>query len=212
MSDVAMIERPTVAGRMGNLAWRALKIEARGYQSMYRMVFRRPRVPDGAVGFGYHRNVLMVLIVFVVVSAIELVVVDLIVRQWPVVRIIMLVLGIWGVVYMLGMLCGMLTRPHSIGPKGLRVRDSTELDIDLPWRNVHAVEWRERTETEKKPKLTADNGAVTFHVRVQRSTNIDVELDEPLTLRLPHGTETVDRIAFYVDDPKDYMNQMRTYA
>lgn len=212
MTDTATTERPAAGRRAGNLLWRAVKIEARGYQSMYRMVFRRPRVPKGANGFGYHANVLTVLIVLTVISALELVVVDLIVRQWPYVRIPMFVLGVWGVIYMLGMLCGMLTRPHAIGPEGLRVRDSTEVDLDLPWEVVAAVEWRTVNLTEKRPKVTVDNGQRTFSLRVQNETNIEVELERPLTLRLPHGTETVDRIAFYVDDPKAYMTRMRDYA
>ncbi len=35
---------------IGYLARRAT-VELRGYQSIYRFVFRRPRVPSGAVGF-----------------------------------------------------------------------------------------------------------------------------------------------------------------
>src|SRR5690606_28119198 len=102
----------------------------------------------------YHANLLTVLIVLTVVSALELVVVDLIVRPWPYVRIPLFILGLWGVVYMLGMLAGMLTRPHTIGPEGLRVRDATEIDLDLPWEVVAAVEQRTVTIQEKQPRVT----------------------------------------------------------
>lgn len=40
-------------------------MELRGYQSIYRFVFRRPKVPAGGVGFSYHKPVLPILIVFV---------------------------------------------------------------------------------------------------------------------------------------------------
>ena len=59
------------------------------------------------------------MIVFIAVSAVELMAVDLIVRRWPSVRIPLLVLSIWGLVWMLGFLFGMLTRPHAVGPEGI---------------------------------------------------------------------------------------------
>lgn len=57
-------------------------MEICGYLSMFRFVFRRPRVPQGAQAFAYHQPVMPLLIVFIVVSAIELVVVDVLVRRW----------------------------------------------------------------------------------------------------------------------------------
>jgi hypothetical protein len=42
--------------------------------------------PRRRVGFGYHKQVLPILIVFVVVSALEMLVVDLIMRRWHYIR------------------------------------------------------------------------------------------------------------------------------
>jgi len=36
-------------------------MELHGYQSIYHFVFRRPKVPAGGVGFGYHKLVLPIL-------------------------------------------------------------------------------------------------------------------------------------------------------
>ena len=55
------------------------------------------RFARGARGFSYHRPVLMVLWIFIGLSAFEIPIIDLIVHRWPPVRIAMLVLGIWGV-------------------------------------------------------------------------------------------------------------------
>jgi hypothetical protein len=55
-------------------------MEIRGYQSIYRFLFCRTEVPAGHVGFSYYRPVLATLIAFIAVSAVEVVVVDLIVR------------------------------------------------------------------------------------------------------------------------------------
>lgn len=111
---------------------RGLMLEVWGYLSILRCVCRRPRVPAGAAAFTYHQPVMPLLIVFIVVSALELVVVDVLVRRWPSVRVAMLALGIWGLVWMFGLLFGFLTRPHAVGSDGIRVRSGAEIDIPLP--------------------------------------------------------------------------------
>ena len=49
-------QRKRTDGLMGYLVRRATMLEIRGYQSIFRFVFRRPRVPAGAVGFSYFIN------------------------------------------------------------------------------------------------------------------------------------------------------------
>ena len=136
MSVTMPAARPTGWRRVGNLARRAWAMEIHGYQNIFRFVLRRPRVPTGWAGFGYSQPVLSVLIVFTVLSTVELVVVDVVVRRWASVRIPLLVLGIWGVTFMLGLLFGMLVRPHAVGPAGIRVRSGSEIDIPLTWNDI----------------------------------------------------------------------------
>ena len=188
-------------------------MEIHGYQSAYRFAFRRPRVPAGATGFSYHQPVLPILIVFTAVSAVELFVVDVIVRRWwPPARIPMLVLGIWGVTFMLGLLFGMLVRPHAVGPDGIRVRSGAEVDLPLTWDDIYSVTLRKRTIQEKEPKVTVDEqGEATLHLRIMNETNLEIRLEDPTPLRLPHGSETVSRLAIYADDPKAFMAEVRPH-
>jgi hypothetical protein len=196
---------------IGHLLRRATLMEIHGYQSLYRFAFRRPRVPAGAVGFPYHQPVLAILIVFVVLSAVELAVVDLIVHRWAQVRIPLLILGIWGLIYMVGLLFGMLTRPHAVGPEGIRVRSGAEVDIGLPWDDIYSVA-RRRDVQEKQPKITLDEeGWATLHLRMQNETNLEIKLERPTTVRLPHGTETVSTLKLYADDPKAFLDEVRRH-
>ncbi len=87
--------RRTAWQTVWHLAGRALQMEI-GVWHVYRFVFRRPKVPAGAVGFGYHIPVQTVLVVFIAMSAVEIVVLDLIVHRWAYVRIPVLAAGIWG--------------------------------------------------------------------------------------------------------------------
>jgi hypothetical protein len=104
--------------------------------SLYRFIFRRPLVPAGAKAFTYHRPIMSIMIVFVVLSAIEIPIVDLIVHQWLFVRIPFLILGIWGLTFMVGFLLGYLTRPHAVGPEGIRVRSGADVEIALSWDDI----------------------------------------------------------------------------
>ncbi len=67
----------------------------------------------------------------IAVSALELVVDDLIVRRWTCVRVPLLILSNWGLVYMLRLLFGVLVRPHAVGPDGIRVRYASEVDVPI---------------------------------------------------------------------------------
>ncbi len=196
----------------GYLAQRATLMELRGYQSIYRFVFRRPRVPGGATAFTYHQPILAILIVIVVVSAVEMVVVDVIVQRWAYVRIPLLILSAWGLVYMLGLLFGMLVRPHAVGPEGINVRSGSEIDIPLPWCRIDSVTRRKLVNQDKQPKVTVSaDGRATLQLRIQNETNIEIALERPTTVKLPQGTEVVDAVALYADDPKAFMDAVRTY-
>jgi hypothetical protein len=197
-------------GSVGYLARRAIMMEIRGYQSIYRFLFRRPKVPAGHVGFSYYQPVLAILIVFVAVSAVEIVVIDLIVRRWAYIRIPLLILSAWGLIYMLGLLFGMLTRPHAIGPAGIRARYGAEIDIPLPWDDIESVTRRKRALQNKQPKVTVgENGEATLHLRMQNETNIEVQLTGPIEVRLPHGPETISKVTMYADDSDAFMEEVR---
>jgi hypothetical protein len=194
----------------GYLAKRAIVIELRGYQSIYRFIFRRPKVPAGAEGFSYHQPILAIMIVFIAVSAVEVVVVDRIVSRWTYIRIPLLIISIWGLVWMLGLLFGMLVRPHAVGPDGIRVRYGSEVDIPIAWHNVDSVAYRKQAAQHKQPKVTIDDdGVATLHMRIQNETNIEVRLRCPVPLKLPQGTETVSTVKLYADDPKRFMDTVR---
>jgi hypothetical protein len=185
-----------------SLARRALLMEVWGYLSIARFVLRRPRVPHGAQAFTYHQPVFAVLVAFIVISAVELVVVDLVVRRWETVRIALLVLGVWGLVWMFGLLFGFLTRPHAVGPDGLRLRAGVEIDIPIRWDQVASVQRHKRISQTTQPQITRDeDGHRTLHLHVQNQTNVRVVMREPVTVRVPRGPVTVSSIELHADEP-----------
>jgi hypothetical protein len=187
-------------------------MEIHGYLSIYRFVFRRPRVPAGAAGFPYHQPVRTFLVAFVILSAVELAVVDFIVRRWAGVRIPLLIVGVWGLVYMFGLLFGMLTRPHAVGPDGIRARQGSEIDIRLSWDDVYSVTHRKHVVQHKEPMVTVDaEERTTLHLRMQNETNLEITLDRPVPVRLPHGTETINHLHLYADDARAFLAEVRRH-
>ena len=196
----------------GYLTKRAIFMELHGYQSIYRFIFRRPKVPTGAAGFSYHQPILAIMIVFIVVSAVEVIVLDWIVNRWTYIRIPLLIISIWGLVWMLGLIFGMLVRPHAVGPDGIRVRYGSEVDIPIAWKDVYSVTRRKQAIQDKQPKVTIDeNGVATLHMRIQNETNIEVRLERPVPVKLPHGIETVCTVKLYADDPTRFMDAVRSH-
>jgi hypothetical protein len=203
-------EPRTAWQRIRYVAGRALHMEIGVWQSLYRFAFRRPKVPFAAAPFSYHKPVLAILIVILVVSAVELVAVDLIVNRWPYVRIPLLIVGIWGLTWMTGMLFGFLTRPHAVRPNGIRARYVTDVDIPLGWDEVDSVVRKKRTAERRSPPLTEDGGTV-LHLRIQNETNIDIRLVRPVLAKIPQGNVELCEVRLYADEPEAFIREVRRY-
>lgn len=211
--DTITTPRRGLLRRIGYLAKRAVQVEIAGYLSIYRFVFRRPRVPADATAFTYHQPVAVMFAVFIVGSVVEIVVIDLIARRWPGVRIALLVVGVWGLVWMLGMLFGYLTRPHAVGPAGIRVRHGAEIDITLAWDDIDEIAIRSHAVEVMMPPLftVRDDGGTVLHLPIQERTAVDIVLATPVQVRLPQRTTTLAEIRLAVDDPRGFLEAARPH-
>lgn len=207
---------PSRTARILSMLHRALIAELRVYSSIGRAIARRPAIPAGGTGIGYHRPVLTILFIFIGLSAVEIPILDLIVHQWPVVRITILILGIWGVTWMLGLLCAMLMRPHSVGPDGIRVRSGLEVDVPVPWEAIASVAISHRVDEPKQPRIAETETGAEYAERMQNETNLEIELERPFAVRLPGlapkgGEHLVTRIRLWADDPRAFLDAARPF-
>jgi len=194
--------------RVARAAWR---MEKGVWVSLFRFVFRRPRVPEGASAFAYHAPVRSLLVILLVLSAIEIPVVDLIVHPWPWVRIPLLIAGIWGVTWMLGLLLGFLTRPHAVGPAGIRARAGAEIDVDLPWELIGSVE--RSPSTAQHAPLVEDDAVLgpTLSLRMQDEANILITLERPVTRKIRGEQRTFAAVRLWTDDVPGFLAAVRTH-
>ena len=203
----------SAAVKLGLLLWRALKLEILGYLSIARFLLRRKGIPPGGKAFTYHAPSAPVLAVFIVVSAIEVVVVDLLVQRWPAVRITMLVIDIWGLMYILGLLFGFLTRPHVVTREGLTLRRGPEVNWPITWDAVAVVtKVKHSTNGERGHWLTRDHqGQETLNMFSNGETNMLIELEGDQEFYLPGRKVTTRRVRFYVDKPTEFMDAVRPF-
>ena len=60
-------------------------------------------------------------------------------------RVVFLILGAWGLIWMVGFLASYYVFPHVVSPAGLRVRSSMLIDIPIPWDAVDQIRPYKRT-------------------------------------------------------------------
>jgi hypothetical protein len=190
----------TVLARSWWLVRLALVTEWRMYVGAARLVARRPDVPDEAVAVRYVGAAAAPPWGFTVVSAIELVVLHL-VLPWPTVRLAADVLGIWGLAWCLGLTACHYVYPHLAAPDGLRLRIARRRPaLTIPWDAVAGVRVRERS--------LESGRAVQVHDRVacfpvSSLTTVEVALSRPLRVTVRGVPHEVDEVRLGVDEPRE---------
>ena len=189
---------------------KAVAFEIRMWRSLWRWVRRRPDVPAGADAFPYASAVTPVLWTFVVLSAVEIPLVDWLL-PWQSARVALLVVGVYGLLWMIGLLASMTVFPHSVGDGGLRVRSGFSIDVRVPWEDIAAVRARRRSVEGSRTVVVEESGERrAVSVTVMSSTQVDVELRTPLVLPLARtGGQPVDELRLAADDPAGLVRRLR---
>lgn len=190
--------------RVASLIGEAVLLELALYRSLARWVARRPAVPAGAIRIGYAELVGPMLWLWIFGSATEVVVIEVVLRNieagWAdAIRLPLLIIGIWGLLWMLGMLASYRVRPHLLTDDRLQVRNGARIWVDVPLDAIAGV----RTVQHELPGLIAalhqEQGLLL--VGVSSRTNVEIILAGPTDLSTFKGNITADRVGLWVDDP-----------
>ena len=190
-----------------DLLRRAAATEGAMWRSLWRLARRRHRrLAPGEEAFGYVGVARPLLGVFIALSVIELPILDLIVRHvvpWRPARWIVLALGVWGLLWMIGFGASLTVHPHVVEEAGIRVRLGPGVDFRVPWDEVEAVRKRYRSlPSRPSVQVDQDGDRRVLHLVVTSQTSVDIRLRRPVTIDLPRGhSETVDELRIYTDDP-----------
>ena len=122
-----------------------IRFEVGIWKSLFLWVTRRVAgMHPGAEAFAYHRQIAPILGAFIFVSVIELPVVHLLI-PWDTVRLVVLFLSVWGLLWMVGLLASMKVFPHLLDADGLRIRYGTSVEVRVPWDAVESVGAKRRS-------------------------------------------------------------------
>lgn len=202
----------TLLRRLPGLLRDALLYEVSLYRSLVRWIARRPDVPPGATPIRYSRLVAPMLWLWIFGSTVEVVVVEVVLRHidqpWAdTARVPLLVLGIWGVVWMLGMLASYQVRPHLLTGTELRVRSGARTWLILPLETVEAAHPVEHELPGVIRSLHVE-GALAL-VGVGGRTNLELKLAGPTTVSTSMGRATATRVGIWVDEPREIAALLR---
>ncbi len=194
----------------GRLAWWAVRLEVSLYGALLRWVLRRPAVPAGTTPVGYGQLVAPMMGLWIFASALEVPLVHVL-TPWESVRTFLLVVSMWGLLWMLGMYAALRTYPHLLDDEGIRIRSGTMVDVRLPWQAVREVSYDERTlpSSIRSFQRTGPDEARQLHVPMGARTNVTAELTGPTSLRTSPGEETVVSVSFWVDEPREFVRGLR---
>lgn len=187
----------------------AASYEAGIWRSLYRWLTRRPRAARvDAVLFGYGSQATPILLAFIFLSMLEIPILPLLL-PWTAVRYSLLVLGVWGLLWMLGLLASIRIYPHVIEEEGLRLRSGFQFDAFVRWEQIATIRLRRSSSDRKLQIEQHQNGA---SVALHGTNNLEVTLSEPVIVHLPDGREaTVDAISFFADKPTAFHKEAQTH-
>lgn len=186
------------------LAKRAVLFELSLYRSLARWLMRRHDVRyDGARPVTYAKTVTPVMWLWIFASAVEVPLVHLLI-PWDTVRIVVLVLSIWGLLWMVGLLASLTVYPHLLTPTGMRVRNGASTDITLPWSTVAAASYQRRdldsTIRALQPRET--EAGTDLQVAVSGQVNVHLRLHRPTVVAIPKGEMEIVELSLFADDPR----------
>ncbi|MFI6053535.1 hypothetical protein ACIBCO_26045 [Streptomyces violascens] len=171
--------------------------EARMLKSFGLWITRRQhQVRPGDRAFGYTSPQTAMVYGLVFVCVVETIGVSFLVRDWPAVHAVLLLLDVYTVVQVLGMQVTAVTRPHVLTPDTLRVRAGARVDLAIPLARIARIR--------RELKFQGAGGRVpddVLELSVGSQTSLTVELTEPIThVQLLGRRREVTVVRFHADE------------
>ncbi|MGK5632814.1 hypothetical protein [Streptomyces sp. URMC 123] len=160
---------------------------------------RRHGVRGATAVIGYARGQAATLYALAFVCAVETAGMHVLLDGAPeAVSAAVLVLDLYALLMVIGLHASGVTRPHTVGPAGVRVRHGAHLDVRIPIERIVSVRREPRCATDRNTNAAAG----VLEVAVGSQTSITLELTEEITVvRLLGRRQRVRTVRFHADDP-----------
>ncbi|USX51728.1 hypothetical protein [Lentzea sp. HUAS12] len=160
----------------------------------------------GDRSFGYSAQVRPFLWVFLVVTPLEVLLVELLV-PWFWLRAVLLAFGVLSAL-LLGWQLWMLHKfKHEVDDEYLWLRYAREFEYWIPLSTIGSVTQGMTSRTLHRTRSVVDG---TLVLEISGSTNVALHLDAPLEVDLGRrGTHEVTKVEFWTDDPDGVVRALR---
>ncbi|MFI6086872.1 hypothetical protein [Streptomyces sp. NPDC051218] len=163
---------------------------------------RRHGVREGDLAFGHARDQAAMLYGFVFVCVVETVGLAVLLRNFPTLHTITLIIDVYGVVLMLGIHAASVTRPHVLSADALRVRHGAHRDLRIPLDLIASASG-ERLFTHEAAEGVLD-------IPVASQTSLTLELTEPvMAAGFLGGRRPVTTVRLHSDEPGKLLAALR---
>lgn len=192
--------------------WRLVKhavlLELAIWRMLGRWIARRPEIPEDATPVRYGQLVAPMLWLWIAGSFAEVLALELILRSvdagWAdAVRVPLFVVGLWGGLWMLGLMAAFRVRPHLVLDDRIEIRNGPRVRVDVPRAAIAGCRPVER-EFEGVVKVLHEEDGL-LQVGVSTRTNVELTLTAPTVLRTHDGERTASRVGLWVDDPRTFV-------
>ncbi|ANJ07240.1 hypothetical protein [Streptomyces parvulus] len=163
-------------GSLVTVPFLLLRHELRLLASLWLWTARRTHgAADGSAVFGYARGQGAMMFGFAFVCVVESVGMSVLLRDWPAVHHVVLVLDVYTVVLVVGLHAASVVRPHVLDPASgvLRIRRAVHVDVRIPLERISSVR--------REPRATHEPRDGELNLAVGARTSVTVELAEPVT-------------------------------
>lgn len=178
------------------------------FRSMWRWIRRRPDVAPGQQTMSYGSEIRPIMWIMVFLAPLEILVIELLL-PWETARIVLLVLAIYGTVWVLGFLGALSSRPHVVGNGNLKLRFVHFVSVSIPLRGEVSV---------KKARHSGYKKSVNIHdgilaMPIGDSTNLTLTLSAPVMVRPKPGApeQEISEVRFSADDPEKALELLQSH-
>ncbi|GHH51300.1 hypothetical protein [Lentzea cavernae] len=160
----------------------------------------------GDRSFGYSAQVRPFLWVFLVVTPLEILLVELLV-PWYWLRAVLLVLGLLSALLLAWQLWMLHRFEHSVDAEHLCLRYAREFEYRIPLAAIETVTQGMTSQADNKTRSVVDG---TLVLTISHSTNVSLLLNEPQRIDLGRrGAHDVTKVQFWTDDPDGMVRALR---
>ncbi|MFP1626492.1 hypothetical protein ACLB9X_15260 [Streptomyces sp. 5K101] len=180
---------------------KAMGMEFGLFRALWRWIRRKPDAPEGHEILTYGSEIKPIMWAMVFLVPLEILAVEFLV-PWTVVRIVLLVLSVYGTVWVLGFIAALSIRPHIVGDGKVVLRFAHFTQITIPLELVESV--RPARHSGYRRAVQIDDAGV-LAMPIGDSTTLSVKLREPYPVAPKPGkpTQEVSEVRFAADNTRE---------